>query len=46
MIERTYHDEPAELRVQRDLFLARLLGALEERRAESELDESWSPEEP
>ena len=45
-IERTYHDEPAELRVQRDRFLARLLGALEERRVESELDESWSPDEP
>jgi ketoreductase RED1 len=46
MIERTYHDEPAELRVQRDRFLARLLGALDERRVESELDESWSPDEP
>ena len=44
MIERTYHDEPAELRVQRDRFLARLLGALEERRAEPELDESPAPE--
>ena len=44
MIERTYHDEPAELRLQRDRFLARLLGALDDRRAESELDESWSPE--
>jgi ketoreductase RED1 len=46
MIERTYDDEPGELRLQRDRFLARLLGALEERRPESELDESWSPEEP
>jgi 3-hydroxyacyl-CoA dehydrogenase len=46
MIERTYDDEPGELRIQRDRFLARLLGALEEKRPESELDESWSPEEP
>jgi 3-hydroxyacyl-CoA dehydrogenase len=30
MIERTYDDEPAELRTQRDRFLSRLLGALEE----------------
>ncbi len=39
LIERTYHDEPAELRMQRDRFLARLLGALEERRPELELEE-------
>lgn len=46
MIERTYHDEPAELRMQRDRFLARLLGALEEqpREPEAELDEFPSPE--
>jgi ketoreductase RED1 len=30
LIERTYHDEPAELRLQRDRFLSRLLGALED----------------
>lgn len=30
LIERTYHDEPADLRLQRDRFLSRLLGALED----------------
>jgi ketoreductase RED1 len=46
MIERTYHEEPAELRLQRDRFLARLLGALEEgpRAEEEELDEFPSSE--
>ncbi len=39
LIERTYHDEPAELRAQRDRFLARLLGALEDVRPEVELEE-------
>jgi 3-hydroxyacyl-CoA dehydrogenase len=46
MIERTYHDEPGELRLRRDRFLARLLGALEDRprESEAELDEFPSPE--
>ncbi|MGH7629736.1 MAG: 3-hydroxyacyl-CoA dehydrogenase family protein [Gemmatimonadales bacterium] len=38
LIERTYHDEPAELRTQRDRFLARLLGALEERQPEPDVE--------
>lgn len=38
MIERTYHDEPDELRARRDRFLARLLGALEEGRPEPEVE--------
>ncbi|MGH7518264.1 MAG: 3-hydroxyacyl-CoA dehydrogenase family protein [Gemmatimonadales bacterium] len=38
LIERTYHDEPAELRTQRDRFLARLLGALEDVRREPEVE--------
>ncbi len=38
LIERTYQDEPADLRMQRDRFLARLLGALEERRPEVEME--------
>jgi len=38
MIERTYHDEPGELRVQRDWFLARLLGALDDRGEEPQLE--------
>ena len=48
LIERTYHDEPSELRVQRDRFLARLLGALEEGPGEpdEELDEFPVREEP
>ena len=46
MVERTYHDEPGELRTQRDRFLARLLGALEDRPRdpETEFDEFPAPD--
>jgi ketoreductase RED1 len=48
LIERTYHDEPADLRTQRDRFLARLLGALDEgpRDPDEELDEFPVRDEP
>ncbi|HET8624012.1 MAG TPA: 3-hydroxyacyl-CoA dehydrogenase family protein [Gemmatimonadales bacterium] len=48
LIERTYHEEPDELRIQRDRFLARLLGALDEgpRFPDEELDEFPVRDEP